>query len=94
MDSYHDLTTGIHRLSLSSYSYSPPSSVSSRYLLDSLEKDIRGSSSKDEGDLGKDANRPSSPCMSSRSAMVGSVRIQFDGGAVQERSDCLYLIRR
>ena len=55
------LTTGIHRLSLSSYSYSPPSSVSSTYLLSTLEKDIRGSSSNSEGDLGNVASKPSLP---------------------------------
>jgi hypothetical protein len=53
-------TEGIHLFSTLSYSYSAPSSVSRINLLSSLEKDMRGSLSKSEGDWGKPFTDPRS----------------------------------
>lgn len=46
-------TTGTHLFSPLTNSYSTPSSVSSTHLSSSLEKEIRGSPSKSDGDWGK-----------------------------------------
>ena len=50
-------TTGTHRFSASSYSYSWPSSASRMNLFDTLEKETRASASNSSGSWGKEERR-------------------------------------